>query len=54
VFERGSGTCLGVVEIVTTTQKMNYRPELDNICKALEVFSLPLISLTQWEVLFVL
>lgn len=41
VFERGSGTCLGVVEIVTTTQKMNYRPELDNICKALEVFLFP-------------
>lgn len=38
VFESGSGTCLGVVEIVTTTQKMNYRPELENICKALEVF----------------
>lgn len=41
VFERGSGTCLGVVEIVTTTQKMNYRPELENICKALEVFLFP-------------
>jgi len=40
VFERGSGTCLGVVEIVTTTQKMNYRPELDNICKALESVNL--------------
>ena len=37
VFERCSGTCLGVVEVVTTTQKMNYRPELENICKALEV-----------------
>ncbi|WZZ02927.1 hypothetical protein YC2023_088848 [Brassica napus] len=36
VFERCSGTCLGVVEVVTTTQKMNYRPELENICKALE------------------
>ncbi|EFH43339.1 RWP-RK domain-containing protein [Arabidopsis lyrata subsp. lyrata] len=40
VFERGSGICLGVVEIVTTTQKMNYRPELDNICKALESVNL--------------
>ncbi|ESQ53579.1 hypothetical protein EUTSA_v10024319mg [Eutrema salsugineum] len=40
VFERGSGTCLGVVEIVTTTQKMNYRPELENICKALEAVNL--------------
>ncbi|CAN8229302.1 unnamed protein product [Cochlearia groenlandica] len=40
VFERCSGTCLGVVEIVTTTQKMNYRPELENICKALEAVNL--------------
>ncbi|KAF8047925.1 hypothetical protein N665_2766s0010 [Sinapis alba] len=40
VFERGSGTCLGVVEIITTTQKMNYRPELENICKALEAVDL--------------
>ncbi|ESQ50799.1 hypothetical protein EUTSA_v10022536mg [Eutrema salsugineum] len=40
VFERGSGTCLGVVEIVTTTQKMNYGPELENICKALEAVDL--------------
>lgn len=36
-FERGSGTCLGVVEIVTTTQKINYRPELEHVCQALEV-----------------
>ncbi|CAH2051484.1 unnamed protein product [Thlaspi arvense] len=40
VFESGSGICLGVVEIVTTTQKMNYRPELENICKALEAVDL--------------
>lgn len=40
VFERGSGTCLGVVEIVTTTQKINYRPELENVCKALEAVDL--------------
>ncbi|CAF2146866.1 unnamed protein product [Brassica napus] len=40
VFESGSGICLGVVEIVTTTQKMNYRPELENICKALEAVNL--------------
>lgn len=38
VFEQGSGSCLGVVEIVTTCQKINYRPELDTICKALEVY----------------
>ncbi|XP_030522812.1 protein NLP2 [Rhodamnia argentea] len=40
VFERGSGTCLGVVEIITTSQKINYRPELENICKALEAVDL--------------
>ncbi|EOA29831.1 hypothetical protein CARUB_v10012927mg [Capsella rubella] len=40
VFERGSGTCLGVVEIVTTTQKMNYRQELEKMCKALEAVDL--------------
>ncbi|KAM7475215.1 hypothetical protein LguiB_022458 [Lonicera macranthoides] len=40
VFERGSGTCLGVIEIVTTTQTVNYRPELENVCKALEAVDL--------------
>ncbi|CAH8329383.1 unnamed protein product [Eruca vesicaria subsp. sativa] len=40
VFERGSGICLGVVEIVRTTQKMNYKPELENICKALKAVNL--------------
>lgn len=39
VFERGSLACLGVIEIVTTAQKINYRPELENVCKALEVSS---------------
>uniref|UniRef100_A0A165A654 RWP-RK domain-containing protein n=1 Tax=Daucus carota subsp. sativus TaxID=79200 RepID=A0A165A654_DAUCS len=34
VFERGSGACLGVVEIVTTGP--DCRPELDDVCKALE------------------
>ncbi|GFQ01852.1 protein nlp5 [Phtheirospermum japonicum] len=40
VFERGSGNCLGVVEIVTTSQKLNYRPELENVCRALEAVDL--------------
>lgn len=40
VFERGSGKCLGVVEIVTTSLKVNYRPELENICRALEAVDL--------------
>ncbi|XVE94003.1 hypothetical protein REPUB_Repub01dG0242900 [Reevesia pubescens] len=40
VFERASGTCLGVVEVVTTTQKINYHPELEHVCKALEAVDL--------------
>ncbi|CAB4321323.1 unnamed protein product [Prunus armeniaca] len=36
IFENGSGTCLGVVEIVMTPQKVNYRPELEYVCQALE------------------
>ncbi|KAE8696720.1 pentatricopeptide repeat-containing protein [Hibiscus syriacus] len=36
----GDGTCLGVVEVVTTTQKINYHPELEHVCKALEVVDL--------------
>ncbi|KAM3292010.1 protein NLP2 [Capsicum chacoense] len=40
VFESGSGTCLGVVEIVTTIQKTHYHPELEDVCKALEAVNL--------------
>nr|GMD40344.1 protein NLP5-like [Ipomoea batatas] len=36
VFEKGSRTCLGVIEVVLTTQKVKYRHELDSVCKALE------------------
>ncbi|KAM0919766.1 hypothetical protein ACQ4PT_007931 [Festuca glaucescens] len=36
VFERRSGTCLGVVELVMTTQKINYNAEIENICNALQ------------------
>ncbi|GAB2291641.1 hypothetical protein Dimus_025897 [Dionaea muscipula] len=44
IFERGSGNCLGVVEIVTTRQKVTYHPEVESLCKALEVPSLPFPS----------
>lgn len=37
VFEQGSRNCLGVIEVVMTTQKIMYRPELESVCKALEV-----------------
>ncbi|KAA8546176.1 hypothetical protein F0562_020930 [Nyssa sinensis] len=40
VFERGSGACLGVVEIVTTSQKVSYHPELENVLQALEAVDL--------------
>ncbi|WCJ40008.1 Plant regulator RWP-RK family protein [Euphorbia peplus] len=36
IFERGTDFSLGVVEVVTTSQKTSYRPELETICKALE------------------
>lgn len=37
VFEKGSGDSLGVVEIIMTTEKFDYRPEVESVCKALEV-----------------
>lgn len=37
VFEQGSRTCLGVIEVVMTTQKVKYRPEIESVCRALEV-----------------
>jgi len=37
VFEQGSRNCLGVIEVVMTTSKVNYRPELESVCRALEV-----------------
>ncbi|XP_051183461.1 protein NLP1 [Lolium perenne] len=36
VFERRSGACLAVVELVMTTQKINYNAEIENICNALQ------------------
>jgi len=40
IFEQGSKTCLGVIEVVMTTQQINYGPELESVCKALEVILL--------------
>ncbi|KAL8030392.1 hypothetical protein ABFX02_14G283600 [Erythranthe guttata] len=40
VLEQGSGNCLGVIEVVLTTQKIQYRPELESVCKALEAVDL--------------
>ncbi|KAL2346179.1 hypothetical protein Fmac_000179 [Flemingia macrophylla] len=40
IFEQGSKMCLGVIEVVMTTQQVNYGPELDSVCKALEAVDL--------------
>ncbi|KAG1361072.1 protein NLP1 [Cocos nucifera] len=48
VFEPGGRSCLGVVEVVTTTQNMNHSSELQNICNALQA-----VDLTSSEVLSV-
>ncbi|CAL9073991.1 unnamed protein product [Musa textilis] len=40
VFDQGSRSCLGVVEVVMTTQKLNYSVELEKICNALQAVDL--------------
>ncbi|XP_051126426.1 protein NLP4-like [Andrographis paniculata] len=40
ILEQGSRNCLGVVEVVLTTQKVQYRPELETVCRALEAVDL--------------
>lgn len=37
VFDRNSRSCLGVVEVVMTTQKINYSSDLEKVCNALQV-----------------
>lgn len=44
ILEQGSLNCLGVIEVVLTTQKIKYLPELESVCKALEVSFLFLFS----------
>lgn len=45
VFEQSSNICLGVIEVVMTAQKIKYFPELESVCKALEVFLLAFLYL---------
>ncbi|KAK9010431.1 hypothetical protein V6N11_036940 [Hibiscus sabdariffa] len=40
VFEPSGQSCLGVVELIMTSQKINYGPEVDKVCKALEAVNL--------------
>lgn len=49
VFEQGSRTCLGVIEVVMTTQKIQYRPEIESVCKALEVCQIFFLALPKFS-----
>ncbi|XP_057794180.1 protein NLP5-like [Salvia miltiorrhiza] len=49
ILQQGSCDCLGVIEVILTKQKIQYRPELESVCKALEAVDLrsPELSSTQ-------
>ncbi|KAK1440980.1 hypothetical protein QVD17_06816 [Tagetes erecta] len=40
IFDLHRRCCLGVIEVVMTTQKSNYTPEIEDFCKALEAVDL--------------
>ncbi|TVU10308.1 hypothetical protein EJB05_43831 [Eragrostis curvula] len=40
VFEKGSYSCLGVIELIMTKQKLNFTHELNAICSALQAVNL--------------
>ncbi|KAL4651320.1 hypothetical protein ACB092_01G151700 [Castanea dentata] len=40
VFEPSGQSCVGVVELIMTSSKINYAPEVDKVCKALEAVNL--------------
>ncbi|KAL1342496.1 hypothetical protein HN51_029045 [Arachis hypogaea] len=40
VFEPSMQSCVGVLELIMTSQKINYAPEVDKICRALEAVNL--------------
>ncbi|OMP02901.1 Phox/Bem1p [Corchorus olitorius] len=40
VFEPSGQLCVGVLELIMTSQKINYAPEVDKVCKALEAVNL--------------
>lgn len=52
VFNRSGQSCIGVVELIMTSEKVHYAPEVDRVCKALEVcfsfLSLLLLILLQY------
>ncbi|KAK1553789.1 hypothetical protein Q3G72_003638 [Acer saccharum] len=49
VFEQGSRTCLGVIEVVMTTRRIKYRSELESVSKALEAFDLRISNVRSAE-----
>lgn len=40
VFESENHSCVGVVELIMTTQKVHYAPEFEKVCKALQAVNL--------------
>ncbi|KAJ8764819.1 hypothetical protein K2173_010284 [Erythroxylum novogranatense] len=40
VFEPSGQSCIGVLELIMTSQKINYASEFDKVCKALEAVNL--------------
>ncbi|KAF8028054.1 hypothetical protein BT93_E0846 [Corymbia citriodora subsp. variegata] len=40
VFEPSGQSCVGVLELIMTSQKINYGPVVDKVCKALEAVNL--------------
>ncbi|KAK6947946.1 PB1 domain [Dillenia turbinata] len=40
VFEPSGQSCVGVLELILTSQKINYAPEVDKVCKALQAVNL--------------
>ncbi|XP_059442832.1 protein NLP6-like [Corylus avellana] len=40
VFEPSGQSCVGVLELIMTSPKINYAPEVDKVCKALEAVNL--------------
>ncbi|KAL7165588.1 hypothetical protein ACSBR2_041301 [Camellia fascicularis] len=40
VFEPSGQSCVGVFELIMTSPKINYAPEVDKVCKALEAVNL--------------
>ncbi|XP_051144502.1 protein NLP7-like isoform X2 [Andrographis paniculata] len=40
VFEPSGQSCVGVLELIMTSQKISYAPEVDKVCKALQAVNL--------------